>query len=152
MNGISDEQFRKILDNNILSSHWLIQMVLPEMAARRDGAIIVVSSIGGLRGSPTIGAYNVSKAADFQLVRNYAVENRRAQYPHQRDRAGAHPHRFRARAVGEPEGRGERQPDDADAADRRGARARGRRGVPGIGGGPPTSPGRAIVVDGGATI
>jgi NAD(P)-dependent dehydrogenase (short-subunit alcohol dehydrogenase family) len=74
MNGISDEQFRKILDNNILSSHWLIQMVLPEMVARRDGAIILVSSIGGLRGSPTIGAYNVSKAADFQLVRNYAVE------------------------------------------------------------------------------
>ncbi len=75
MNGISDEQFRKILDNNILSSHWLIQMVLPEMVARKDGAIILVSSIGGLRGSPTIGAYNVSKAADFQLVRNYAVEN-----------------------------------------------------------------------------
>src|ERR1700712_973751 len=38
MNGISDDQFRKILDNNILSSHWLIQMVLPEMVARRDGA------------------------------------------------------------------------------------------------------------------
>jgi len=75
LNGISDDQFRKILDNNILSSHWMIQMVLPEMVARRDGAIIVVSSIGGLRGSPTIGAYNVSKAADFQLVRNYAVEN-----------------------------------------------------------------------------
>jgi len=74
MNGISDDQFRKILDNNILSSHWLIQMVLPEMVARKDGAIIVVSSIGGLRGSPTIGAYNISKAADFQLVRNYAVE------------------------------------------------------------------------------
>lgn len=75
MNGISDEQFRKILDNNILSSHWLIQMVLPEMIERRDGAIIIVSSIGGLRGSPTIGVYNISKAADFQLVRNYAVEN-----------------------------------------------------------------------------
>jgi NAD(P)-dependent dehydrogenase (short-subunit alcohol dehydrogenase family) len=45
------------------------------MRERREGAIIVVSSIGGLRGSPTIGAYNVSKAADFQLVRNYAVEN-----------------------------------------------------------------------------
>ena len=27
-----------------------------------------------LRGSPVIGAYNVSKAADFQLARNYAVE------------------------------------------------------------------------------
>jgi NAD(P)-dependent dehydrogenase (short-subunit alcohol dehydrogenase family) len=75
LDGISDDQFRKILDNNILSNHWLIQMVLPQMRERRDGAIVVVSSIGGLRGSPVIGAYNVSKAADFQLVRNYAVEN-----------------------------------------------------------------------------
>ena len=75
MDGIEDEQFRKVLDNNILSNHWLIQLALPDMRAKGDGAIVVVSSIGGLRGSPTIGAYNVSKAADFQLVRNYAVEN-----------------------------------------------------------------------------
>ena len=74
LEGIADEQFRKILDNNILSNHWLIQMVSPEMRARKDGSIIIVSSIGGLRGSPVIGAYNVSKAADFQLARNYAVE------------------------------------------------------------------------------
>ena len=72
--GIADEQFRKILDNNILSNHWLIQLVAPEMIERREGSIIIVSSIGGLRGSLTIGAYNVSKAADFQLARNYAVE------------------------------------------------------------------------------
>jgi NAD(P)-dependent dehydrogenase (short-subunit alcohol dehydrogenase family) len=74
LEGIADDQFRKILDNNILSSHWLIQMVAPEMRARRAGSIVIVSSIGGLRGSPVIGAYNVSKAADFQLARNYAVE------------------------------------------------------------------------------
>ena len=72
--GIADDQFRKILDNNILSNHWLIQLVAPEMIERREGSIIIVSSIGGLRGSPVIGAYNVSKAADFQLARNYAVE------------------------------------------------------------------------------
>jgi NAD(P)-dependent dehydrogenase (short-subunit alcohol dehydrogenase family) len=72
--GIADDQFRKILDNNVLSNHWLIQLVAPEMRERKGGSIIIVSSIGGLRGSPTIGAYNVSKAADFQLARNYAVE------------------------------------------------------------------------------
>ena len=72
--GISDDQFRKILDNNILANHWLIQLTAPEMIERKDGAIIIVSSIGGLRGSPIIGGYNVSKAADFQLARNYAVE------------------------------------------------------------------------------
>jgi NAD(P)-dependent dehydrogenase (short-subunit alcohol dehydrogenase family) len=75
MDTIEDEQFRKVMDNNILSNHWLIQLALPAMRERKDGAIIVISSIGGLRGSTTIGAYNVSKAADFQLVRNYAVEN-----------------------------------------------------------------------------
>jgi NAD(P)-dependent dehydrogenase (short-subunit alcohol dehydrogenase family) len=74
LGGISDEQFRKILDNNVISNHWLIQMCLPPMVAQRDGSIIIVSSIGGLRGSTTIGAYNVSKAADLQLARNLAHE------------------------------------------------------------------------------
>ncbi len=74
LGGISDEQFRKILDNNIISNHWLAQLVAPGMIERRDGAIIIVSSIGGIKGSPVIGAYNVSKAADMQLARNLAVE------------------------------------------------------------------------------
>jgi len=74
MAGISDEQFRKIFDNNVLANHWLITMVAPEMIERKDGAIVIVSSIGGLIGSNVIGAYNVSKAADFQLVRNLALE------------------------------------------------------------------------------
>jgi NAD(P)-dependent dehydrogenase (short-subunit alcohol dehydrogenase family) len=72
--GISDDQFRKILDNNIISNHWLIQMVVPQMIERKDGAIIIVSSIGGLRGSTAIGAYCISKAADMQLARNLAHE------------------------------------------------------------------------------
>ena len=74
MSGISDEQFRKILDNNVIANNWLIQMAAPGMIERKDGSIIIVSSIGGLKGSPVIGAYNVSKAADFQLARNLAVE------------------------------------------------------------------------------
>jgi NAD(P)-dependent dehydrogenase (short-subunit alcohol dehydrogenase family) len=72
--GIGDEQFRKILDNNVVSNNWLIQMVAPDMALKRTGSIIIVSSIGGFRGSNVLGAYNVSKAADFQLARNLAVE------------------------------------------------------------------------------
>jgi NAD(P)-dependent dehydrogenase (short-subunit alcohol dehydrogenase family) len=74
MGGITDEAFRKVLDNNILSNHWMIQMVAPEMRERRDGAIIIVSSIGGLRGSAVLGAYAISKAADLQLARNLAHE------------------------------------------------------------------------------
>lgn len=71
---ITDEQFRKIFDNNVLSNHWLIQMVIGEMIERKEGSIIIISSVGGLRGSDMIGGYNVSKAADFQLARNLAVE------------------------------------------------------------------------------
>ncbi|MFM1989417.1 MAG: 7-alpha-hydroxysteroid dehydrogenase [Pseudomonadota bacterium] len=72
--GMGDEVFEKIMRNNVLSNHWLCQMVQPDMAARKDGAIIIVSSIGGLKGSTEIGAYCISKAADMQLARNLACE------------------------------------------------------------------------------
>jgi len=70
-----DEAFDKIMSANIKSNHWLCGMVLPEMKERKDGAIIIVSSIGGLKGSPVLGAYCISKAADMQLARNLAVEH-----------------------------------------------------------------------------
>lgn len=72
--GIEDDQFRKIMDNNILSNHWLIHMVAPEMMARGEGSITIISSIGGLKGSTVIGAYCISKAADMQMARNLAEE------------------------------------------------------------------------------
>jgi NAD(P)-dependent dehydrogenase (short-subunit alcohol dehydrogenase family) len=71
---ISDDQFRKILDNNIIANHWLISFVAPQMIERKDGSIVIVSSVGGLKASTTIGAYNISKAADLQLARNLAAE------------------------------------------------------------------------------
>jgi NAD(P)-dependent dehydrogenase (short-subunit alcohol dehydrogenase family) len=74
MAGINDDQFLKILSNNIVSNNWLIQMVAPQMKERKDGSIIIVSSIGGLRASTVIGAYCISKAADVQLARNLAAE------------------------------------------------------------------------------
>jgi NAD(P)-dependent dehydrogenase (short-subunit alcohol dehydrogenase family) len=74
MADLPDETFRKVLDNNIISNHWLVHMVAPEMKERRDGAIVIISSIGGYRGSGVLGAYTISKAADMQLVRNLAVE------------------------------------------------------------------------------
>jgi NAD(P)-dependent dehydrogenase (short-subunit alcohol dehydrogenase family) len=61
--GISDDQFRKIMDNNILSNHWLMGMVAPEMVERGEGSITIISSIGGLKGSNILGAYCISKAA-----------------------------------------------------------------------------------------
>jgi NAD(P)-dependent dehydrogenase (short-subunit alcohol dehydrogenase family) len=72
--GISDDQFRKILDNNIVANHWLISLVVPQMIERKEGSITIISSIGGLKGSTVLGAYAISKAADMQLARNLACE------------------------------------------------------------------------------
>jgi NAD(P)-dependent dehydrogenase (short-subunit alcohol dehydrogenase family) len=74
MGGMADEQFQKILHNNIVSNHWIIQMAAPQMLERGEGSIIIISSIGGLKASDLIGAYNISKAADMQLARNLALE------------------------------------------------------------------------------
>ncbi len=74
MANMPDDAFNKILQNNIVSNHWLANLVLPEMAQRKDGAVIIVSSIGGLKGTSVLGAYAISKAADMQLARNLAME------------------------------------------------------------------------------
>ncbi|HUN50859.1 MAG TPA: SDR family oxidoreductase [Candidatus Sulfotelmatobacter sp.] len=74
MSGLGDEVFDKIMRNNVLSNLWLANLVLPEMVERKDGVIIIVSSIGGLRGTGVLGAYGISKAADMALVRNLATE------------------------------------------------------------------------------
>lgn len=71
---IPDDAFDKIMSSNVKSNHWLCNMVLPQMIERKEGSITIVSSIGGLKGSPVLGAYCISKAADFQIARNLAVE------------------------------------------------------------------------------
>jgi len=72
---IPDSALEKVLQCNITSNVWLCQMVLPEMRERKDGAVIIVSSVGGYKGSLTLGAYSISKAADLQLIRCLAQEN-----------------------------------------------------------------------------
>ncbi len=74
MQTISDDAWDRIMGSNIRSNLWLANLVAPGMAERGGGTITIVSSIAGLRGTPTLGAYAVSKAADMQLVRNLAVE------------------------------------------------------------------------------
>ena len=60
---ITDEAFDKIMSSNVRSNLWLCALTIPEMAARGKGSVVIVSSIGGLRGSTVIGAYGISKAA-----------------------------------------------------------------------------------------
>ncbi len=71
---MTDDQFDKILTCNVKATQWLSHMVLPGMRAKKDGAIIIISSVGGFVGSAEIGGYNISKAADLAIARNLAVE------------------------------------------------------------------------------
>ena len=71
---ISDTAYEKVLDSNVKSNHWLSQLVIPDMIEQKDGVIIIVSSVGGLRGSATLGTYGVSKAADIAIIRNISAE------------------------------------------------------------------------------
>jgi NAD(P)-dependent dehydrogenase (short-subunit alcohol dehydrogenase family) len=71
---ITDEAFDKIMGANVKSNLWLCSLAIPGMAERGGGAVIIVSSIAGIRGTEMIGAYGISKAADFALCRNLAVE------------------------------------------------------------------------------
>lgn len=74
MMDIPSDSFDKIMQNNVKSNHILSKLLLPQMIERKDGVIIIVSSIGGLRGSSLLGAYNMSKAADIMMVKNIASE------------------------------------------------------------------------------
>jgi NAD(P)-dependent dehydrogenase (short-subunit alcohol dehydrogenase family) len=74
MSELTDEAFDKIMGSNVKSNLWLCNLLIPGMAERGGGAVVIVSSIAGLRGTEMIGAYGISKAADLALARNLAVE------------------------------------------------------------------------------
>ncbi len=75
---IPDEAYEKTMTANLQSDLWLCNMVIPRMAERGGGApggaVILVSSIAGLKGHGNLGVYALSKAADMQLARSLAVE------------------------------------------------------------------------------
>jgi NAD(P)-dependent dehydrogenase (short-subunit alcohol dehydrogenase family) len=71
---IPDDAYDRTMNSNVRSNLWLCAMARPDMAARHAGSIIIVSSIAAVKGTATLGAYALSKAADFQLARNLAVE------------------------------------------------------------------------------
>lgn len=71
---MTDEAWAKIMDTNVKGTFWLTNMVLPQMAERGEGTVVLLSSIAGLRGNTVIGTYGVSKAAEAALARNLAVE------------------------------------------------------------------------------
>ena len=71
---VTDEVFERMMVNNVLSNLWLSRLVAPDMRARRDGAIIFVTSTAQLRASTMLGMYGITKTADYALCRNLAAE------------------------------------------------------------------------------
>src|SRR3977135_3455747 len=59
---ITDEAFDKIMGSNVKSNTCLCSLAIPPMAARGGGSVVIISSIGGLRGSPGVGAPGVFPA------------------------------------------------------------------------------------------
>jgi NAD(P)-dependent dehydrogenase (short-subunit alcohol dehydrogenase family) len=71
---LTDQVFERMMTNNVLSNLWLAKLVVPDMKAKRDGSVIFISSIGGLKSSTVIAMYGVTKAADIALCRSLAAE------------------------------------------------------------------------------
>ncbi|EXL10634.1 hypothetical protein BG36_01315 [Aquamicrobium defluvii] len=71
---LTDDAFDKIMNANVKGTFWLCNMVIPQMAERGGGPVILLFGIAGLRGTTTIGCYGMSKAAEAALARNAALE------------------------------------------------------------------------------
>lgn len=70
----SDADWDLTLTVNLRSTLWLTNHLLPAMAERGGGSVILMSSIAGVRGNKALGLYGISKAGLAQLARNLAVE------------------------------------------------------------------------------
>jgi len=75
MLGMPEDAYEKILNCNVKANFLLCNMAAPHLAQTGDASILIVSSIGGNQGSATLGVYGLSKAADFALARNLAIEH-----------------------------------------------------------------------------
>jgi NAD(P)-dependent dehydrogenase (short-subunit alcohol dehydrogenase family) len=69
-----DGQWDKIIDTNVKGVFRVCQAVVPHMESHGGGKIINMASVVGLRPSPAMGVYSVSKAAVIALTQVLAVE------------------------------------------------------------------------------
>lgn len=60
---IKPEDFRRVIDTNLIGAVNSVAAVLPQMIERNDGQIVAISSLAGFRGLPRSAAYCASKAA-----------------------------------------------------------------------------------------
>lgn len=71
---VTDEEWNKIINNNLYSVFCTTQEVLPNMIARKEGCIINISSIWGIVGSSCETIYSVAKAGVDGMTKSLAKE------------------------------------------------------------------------------
>lgn len=71
---INHDTFPKTIGLNLQAAIYLTKIIVPQMQTRKDGVIIYLASIAGVRGNKNLGLYGISKAGLIQLARNLAVE------------------------------------------------------------------------------
>lgn len=74
LNDCSEDAFNKIMDVNVKGPFELGKLVQPIMANQGGGAVLNISSVGGLSPEPGLGIYSVSKAALLMLTKSQASE------------------------------------------------------------------------------
>ena len=74
MQDLDDAVFDKMLVTNVRTINTMCKMVLPQMAENGGGSVVIISSVAAVKGSTTLGAYGVTKAADAAVARALALE------------------------------------------------------------------------------
>jgi NAD(P)-dependent dehydrogenase (short-subunit alcohol dehydrogenase family) len=67
------DEFDRVIAVNLRSQVALTQLALPHLETRK-GSVILIASIGGIRGNASINSYALAKAGVAQLARNIAVQ------------------------------------------------------------------------------
>ena len=71
---VTDEEWNKMINNNLYSVFCTTQEVLPDMIVRKNGCIINISSIWGLIGSSCETIYSITKAGIDGMTKSLAKE------------------------------------------------------------------------------
>ena len=70
----SDEDWRRIVDVNVLATAFCAKAALPSLRAAKDATIVNVSSVFGVIGRAGMGQYDTTKAGVLGFTRALAVE------------------------------------------------------------------------------
>ena len=70
----SEAEMRQVIDTNVFGTMKVIRAVLPHMRAAGRGRIVIVTSVGGLIGSPGLTSYCASKFALEGIGESLALE------------------------------------------------------------------------------